>query len=74
MAFGRAIFLKAPYQERSLVEMTEEDLTRAPSPKKKRILVIEDRDGERDLLRLVLGEYDVSAAGDYDEGLRLAAT
>jgi DNA-binding response OmpR family regulator len=52
--------------------MTKEDLMRAPRPKKKRILVVEDRDGERDLLKLVLGEYDVAAASDYDEGLRMA--
>jgi len=45
---------------------------RAPGPKKKRILVVEDRDDERDPLRLVLGEYDVTAACDYDEGLRMA--
>jgi DNA-binding response OmpR family regulator len=57
---------------RSLVEMTKEDLMRAPIPKKKRILVVEDRDDERDLLRLVLGEYDVAAASNYDEGLRIA--
>jgi DNA-binding response OmpR family regulator len=52
--------------------MTEEDYMRAPAPKTKRILVIEDLDDERDLLRLVLGEYDVAVAGDYDEGLRMA--
>jgi len=45
---------------------------REPGPKKKRILVVEDRDDERDPLRLVLGEYDVTAASDYDEGLRMA--
>ena len=45
---------------------------REPGPKKKRILVVEDRDDERDPLRLVLGEYDVAAASGYDEGLRLA--
>jgi len=45
---------------------------RAPIPKKKRILVIEDLDDARDLLRPVLEEYDVAVAGDYDEGLRLA--
>jgi len=52
--------------------MTKESLMRALRPKKKRILVVEDRDDERDLLRLVLGEYDVSAASDLDEGLRMA--
>jgi DNA-binding response OmpR family regulator len=52
--------------------MTKEDLMRAPRPKKKRILVVEDRGDERDLLKLVLGEYDVAAASDYDEGLRMA--
>ena len=44
---------------------------RAPIPKKKRILVVEDLD-ERDPLRLVLEEYDVAVAGDYDLGLRMA--
>ena len=44
----------------------------APRPKKKRILVVGDRDDRLDLLMLVLGEYDVVAAGDYDEGLRMA--
>jgi len=44
----------------------------APRPKKKRILVVGDRDDGLDLLMLVLGEYDVVAAGDYDEGLRMA--
>jgi DNA-binding response OmpR family regulator len=52
--------------------MTKEDLIRAPRPKKNRILVVEDRDTERDLLRLALGEYDVATAGDYDEGLHMA--
>jgi len=52
--------------------MTKEDLMRAPRPKKNRILVVEDRDDERDLLRLVFGEYDVVAVSDYDEGLRMA--
>jgi DNA-binding response OmpR family regulator len=52
--------------------MTKEDLMRAPIPKKKRILVVEDRDDERELLRLVLGEYDIAAVSDYDEGLRMA--
>lgn len=52
--------------------MTKEGLMRAPRPMKKRILVVEDRDDERDLLRRVLGEYDVVAASDYDEGLRMA--
>jgi DNA-binding response OmpR family regulator len=52
--------------------MTKEDLMRAPMPKKKRILVVEDRDDERDMLRVVFREYDVAAAGDYDEGLRMA--
>jgi DNA-binding response OmpR family regulator len=60
------------YDVRSFVEMTKEDLMRAPKPKKKRILVIEDRDDERDLLKLVFGEYDVADASDYDEGLRMA--
>jgi len=45
---------------------------RAPIPKKKRILVVEDLDDERILLRLVLEEYDVMVASDYDEGLRMA--
>jgi len=45
---------------------------RAPRSKKKRILVVGDRDDGLDLLMLVLGEYDVAAAGDYDEGLRIA--
>ena len=45
---------------------------RAPTPKEKRILVVEDLDDERDLLRLVLGEYNVAVASDYDEGLRMA--
>jgi len=57
---------------RSLIDMTKDDLMRAPRLKKKRILVVEDRDDERDLLRLVFEEYDVAAAGGYDEGLRLA--
>src|SRR5262245_66493695 len=52
--------------------MTKEDFMRAPIPKKKRILVVEDLDDERDLLRLVLEEYDVAVAGDYGEGLRMA--
>jgi len=52
--------------------MTKEDFMRAPIPKKKRILVVEDIDDERDLLRLVLEEYDIAVAGDYDEGLRMA--
>src|SRR5262245_35333360 len=52
--------------------MTKEDFMRAPIPKKKRILVVEDLDDERDLLRLVFEEYDVAVAGDYDLGLRMA--
>jgi DNA-binding response OmpR family regulator len=52
--------------------MTKGDLMRAPIPKKKRILVVEDLDDERNLLSLVLGEYDVAVAGDYDEGFRMA--
>ncbi len=52
--------------------MNKVDLTRAPRPKKKRILVVEDQDGERNPLRLALGEYDVAAVGDYDAGLRMA--
>jgi len=52
--------------------MTKEDLMRAPRPKNKRILVVEDRDDGLDMLRLVLGEYDVAVAGDYDEGFRMA--
>ena len=52
--------------------MTKENLMRAPRLKKKRILVVEDRDDEHDLLELVLGEYDVAVASDYDEGLRMA--
>jgi len=52
--------------------MTGEDYMRAPTPKEKRILVVEDLDDERDLLRLVLGEYNVAVASDYDEGLRMA--
>jgi DNA-binding response OmpR family regulator len=52
--------------------MTKEDLMHAPIPKKKRILLVEGLDDERDLLRLVLEEYDVAVAGDYDEGLRMA--
>jgi DNA-binding response OmpR family regulator len=57
---------------RNLVEMIKEDVMRAPIPKKKRILVVEDLDDERNLLRLVLEEYDVMVASDYDEGLRMA--
>src|SRR5262245_45278889 len=60
------------YDVRSLVEMTEEDLMRAPEPKKRRILVVEDRNHEHDLLRLLFGEYDVAAASDSDEGFRMA--
>jgi len=52
--------------------MTKEDLMRAPISKKKRILVVKDLDDERNLLRLVLEEYDVAVASDYDEGLRMA--
>jgi DNA-binding response OmpR family regulator len=52
--------------------MNKEDLTRSPRPKKKRILVVEDQDDKRNLLRLALGEYDVAAVGDYDTGLRMA--
>jgi len=53
--------------------MTKENLMRAPKLKKKRILVVEDRDDERELLRLVLGgEYEVAVASDYDEGVRMA--
>ena len=52
--------------------MNKEDLTRSPRPKKKRILVVEDQDDERNLLRLALGEYDVAAVGDYDTALRMA--
>ena len=57
---------------RSPVEMNKEDLTRSPRPKKKRILVVEDQDDKRNLLRRALGEYDVAAVGDYDTGLRMA--
>jgi DNA-binding response OmpR family regulator len=60
------------YDMRSPVEMTNKESLRPPKPKKKRILVVEDHDDERDMLRLILGEYDVVAAGDFDEGLRLA--
>jgi DNA-binding response OmpR family regulator len=52
--------------------MTKEDLMRAPRPQKKRILVVEDRDDERDLLMRVLEEYELVGASDYDEGLRMA--
>jgi len=52
--------------------MNKEDLTRSPRPKKKRILVVEDQDGERNPLRRALREYDVAAVGDYDAGLRMA--
>jgi len=52
--------------------MNNEDPMRAPRPKHKRILVVEDREDDRNLLRLILGEYDVVVAGDYDEGLRMA--
>jgi len=52
--------------------MKKEDLMRATRPKKKRILVVEDRDDERELLRRVFGEYDVAVASDYDEGVRMA--
>jgi DNA-binding response OmpR family regulator len=52
--------------------MTKEDLMRTLKPKKKRILVVEDLDDGRDLLRPVLEEYDVMVAGDYDEGVRMA--
>jgi DNA-binding response OmpR family regulator len=52
--------------------MNKEDLTRSPRPKKKRILVVEDQDGKRNLLKLALGEYDVAAVGDYDTALRMA--
>jgi DNA-binding response OmpR family regulator len=52
--------------------MNKEDLTRSPRPKKKRILVVEDQDDKRNLLRLAHGEYDVAAVGDYDTGLRMA--
>ena len=52
--------------------MTKGVLMRAPIPKKKRILVVEDLDDDRDLLRLVLEEYDVAVAGDYDLGVRMA--
>jgi DNA-binding response OmpR family regulator len=57
---------------RNPVEMNKEDLTRALRPKKKRILVVEDQDDERNPLRLALGEYDVAAVGGYDAGLRMA--
>ena len=57
---------------KSPVEMNKEDLTRSPRPKKKRILVVEDQDDKRNLLRLALGEYDFAAVGDYDTGLRMA--
>jgi DNA-binding response OmpR family regulator len=40
--------------------------------RKKRILVVEDLDDERALLRLALEEYDLMVASDYDEGLRMA--
>src|SRR5215470_169705 len=52
--------------------MTKGGFMRAPIPKKKRILVIEDLDDQRDLLMPVLEEYDIAVAGDYDEGLRMA--
>src|SRR5262245_30355582 len=52
--------------------MTKGDLMSAPIPKKKRILVVEDLDDERDLLRPVLEEYDLMVASNYDEGLRMA--
>jgi len=52
--------------------MTKGDFMRAPISKKKRILVVEDQDDERDLLKLVLEEYDVMVASDYGEGLRIA--
>jgi DNA-binding response OmpR family regulator len=52
--------------------MTKEDLMRAPRPKKKRILMIEDLDDELNLIRLVFEEYDVTVASDYDDGLRMA--
>src|SRR5215510_15594353 len=52
--------------------MTKGGFMRAPISKKKRILVVEDLDDERNLLRPVLEEYDVMVASDYDEGLRIA--
>jgi len=45
---------------------------RAPIPKKKRILVVEDLDDVRDLPKFLVEEYDVAVAGHYDEGLRMA--
>src|SRR5262245_28963050 len=53
-------------------EMTKEDLISAPEPKKKRLLVVENQGDEGNLLRLLLGDYNVVAAGDYAEGLRIA--
>jgi len=52
--------------------MTKENLRGALKLKKKRILVVGDRDDELDLLMPVLGEFDVVAASDYDEGVRMA--
>ena len=52
--------------------MDKEALMRVAKPMKKRILVVEDQDDERNLPRLALREYDVAAAGDYDTGLRMA--
>jgi len=57
---------------RSPVELDKEALMRVAKPMKKRILVVEDQDDERNLPRLALREYDVAAAGDYDTGLRMA--
>src|SRR5262245_4531471 len=78
-ASERGVFYYCPirnitikYDVRRLVEMTKEELKRESRPKKRRIRVVEDRDGESDPLRFVLGEYDVAAASDYNEGLRVA--
>jgi len=50
----------------------KDNLIRAPRIKERRILVVEDQDDEHNPLSPMLGEYDVVAASDYDEGMRMA--
>ena len=52
--------------------MAKEDLISAHRPTKKRILGVEDHEIDRDMMRLILDEYDVMAVADYDTGLRMA--
>jgi CheY-like chemotaxis protein len=46
--------------------------TANPNRKRKRILIVEDREDDRELAAFMLREFKLTFARDFDEGLRLA--